>query len=126
VAQTDGIQPRITGVTPLLSEQLPDGSYRVVTYQRTCGPSSCEQEPGLSSLDPPSVRRSADFEVREQDPVMIEVVVQPVRGECTVRVDSDADSTSSGQAKDDQADADTLWVAPSRPPRSLRAMIRES
>lgn len=109
VAQADGIQPRITGVTPLLSEQLANGSYRVSSYQRTCGPSSCDQEPGLSSLDPPSVQCSADFEVREQEPVNVVVTVQPVRGACTIRVGSRGDSTPSEQPNNEQADANLLW-----------------
>jgi hypothetical protein len=84
--EADGIEHRFErNPTPLLSERLEPGSYRVTSFQRPCGPSGCEGSGigfGLSSK--PLARCAADFEVRGRQPVDVVITVDPVDFKCRI------------------------------------------
>jgi hypothetical protein len=86
VIQRDGGQllrrdvpyPKITRPQTLLDKRLEPGSYRVISYQQTCGTSGCE------SFDPPSARCSADFDVVDHRPVDVLINFDPTKSTCKI------------------------------------------
>jgi hypothetical protein len=77
--RNDVAHAKIDRAQTLLDDRLEPGAYRVISYQRTCGPSaSCE------TFDPPSVRCSDGFEVVDHRPVDVLVTVNPRRATCEI------------------------------------------
>lgn len=84
IARADFVSPTHDGLQPLLDERLVAGTYRVISYQRTCGPSGCGQDPSASTLDRPSARCSKDFDVNGGESAPVLIAIDPVEGTCRI------------------------------------------